>query len=127
MGYLAGSIVDAADFVHTSSTAPGTAATNFTDLGSTAVRWGPVVFLHIYVQTTNALTASSGNIADVTIWTAGTSWRPPVTVNAVMGNGLVDGEVQLTAAGVVQIRAADYTVSAGSSMRCTFNWVDAPA
>lgn len=127
MSYAAGAMLDAADFVHTSSTAPGAAAANFTDAGSYAAAWGPVKFLHIYVTTTNTITATNGNVSDVTMYTTGTSWRPPVSITCVAGNGLVTGEAILTTAGVLQLRAASDTVSAGSNLRMTLAWVAAPA
>lgn len=126
MAIVAGELVDPADFAHTDDSAPGTVPANFTDAGSYAVRFGPLVMLSVYVNSTNAITATNGNVSDLLIFTAASQWRPPVALSAIVANGLVDGEAVLNTTGSVQIRAAAYSFTAGSNLRVNFQWIDAP-
>lgn len=127
MTRMAGGLVDIADFAHTATTTPGTAASGFTDSDSYAVRFGPFVVMMLFINSTSAISGTYPNISDVTIYTTSAGWRPPKTMNTTYGNGTMDGEVTLSSAGTVSIRSANGAITAGSNMRMTFVWIDAPA
>lgn len=127
MTILAGNKVDAADLSGlnhdgTADTSVGSAAANFTvNLASVRTALdGQLVYFHLYIQTTNALTASSGNIADVTCFTLDAAYRPLEVVSSVIGNGSMVGEAILNPSGTVSLRAAADTIGAGTNIRMSF-------
>ncbi len=124
---LAGNTVNAQDIIDTVDadialdTAIGTAATNFTattQVARTALG-GRLVYLHLIINTTNAITATSGNVSDVTMFTLDAAYRPTENINCAVGTGLVTGEAIINTDGTVQIRAASDSISAGANLRMT--------
>lgn len=102
-----------------------TMATDFSDVSSTVrtALHGQYICFVMYISTTNALTATTGNIIDIACCTLAAAYRPIETVSACFGNGLMTGECTLNPSGVVTLRSASDTVSAGSNIRATFNYL----
>ncbi|WP_369335634.1 hypothetical protein OG559_31085 (plasmid) [Micromonospora sp. NBC_01405] len=84
---------------------------------------GPLVTVWVYGNSTNAITATSGNIPDTTYCTLPTGIRPPVDTPAVYGNGSMDGEALIAPTGVVTLRSADGNIAAGSNIRFAATYV----
>ncbi len=130
---LAGNRVRAEDIVDTvaagivEDTSIGTAAANFT-ASTTLVRTamgGRDVYLFLIINTTNALTATGGNITDTTMFTLDTAYRPSEAINCAIGNGSVSGEAVINTNGTVQVRAASDTIAAGTNIRLTARYITA--
>ncbi len=124
---LAGNTVNAQDIIDTVDadialdTAIGTAATNFTattQVARTALG-GRLVYVFLLINTTNALTATAGDITDVTMFTLDAAYRPTEPVTCVAGTGLNTGEVLINTDGTVVIRAVSDTIAAGRNIRIT--------
>ena len=131
MAIVAGRLVDAADLSGlphdgTVDTAPGTIAANFT-LTESKVRTalnGKLVFLSLTVTSTNAITATGGNIADTTIFTLDAAYRPSESVGFAWG-GNVTGYGSLGTNGVMQIWTASDNIAAGNIIRMSAMWLRA--
>lgn len=103
-------------------TTPGTAAVNFSDSGSVArvTGNGSNVTVELNLLSANAITATTGNFADVTCYTLDTPYCPSETVGGIcFGNGSTTGECDINSAGVVSLRSASDTVAAASTIRIT--------
>lgn len=115
--------VDGLDHDGTADSSVGTTAANFS--GATAtVRTalkGQLVFFALGITSTNALTAASGNITDVTCFTLDTAYRPSEPVQLTF-TGAATGSGVLNTNGTVSIWAFSDTISAGGFIRtsCTF-------
>lgn len=115
--------VDGLDHDGTADSSVGTTAANFS--GATAtVRTalnGHLVFFSLGITSTNALTASSGNITDVTCFTLDAAYRPSEPVGLAFG-GSASGFGVLNTNGTVTLWALSDTISAGGFLRtaCTF-------
>lgn len=122
----ANTALDNLDHSGTADTAIGSAAANFTAVsqyGRTALG-GHLVYVNLEITSTNAITATSGNVADTVCFTVDTEYRPSEIVNAVLGANMV-GEVTLNTSGQVTIRAASDTIAAGTTFRCGFVFLKA--
>ncbi len=110
--------VDGLDHDGTVDSTVGSAAANFS--GATAtVRTalnGQLVSFTLTITTTNALTASSGNITDVTCFTLDTAYRPSEPVGMAFG-GNATGFAVLNTNGAVTLWALSDTISAGGTIR----------
>jgi hypothetical protein len=97
----------------------GSAATDFTATTAAAIvdATGKDIYLKLYINTTNALTAATGNITDITIFTLDAAYRPDHTVGFGWGSGLVTGEGVINTDGTVVLRSVSDTVSAGANLR----------
>jgi len=128
---LAGNLIRAEDHVDTIvagiavDTTVGTAATDFTVITAVvrSLLGDHLIDFSLYVTTTNALTASGGNITDVACFTLDAAFRPSDVKTAVFGNGLVTGEARLDTNGVVTLRSASDTVAALTDLRMNFAYV----
>ena len=106
----------------------GTAGAGWTTNAGTVARTalgGKLVFVHLYLQRTGALTATSGNVADETVFTLDSAYRPTETINCPVGTGTEGGEATINSAGTVQIRALSDSASAGANYRFTFSFLTA--
>lgn len=118
---LAGNFVRAEDILDTieastqTDTSIVTAAANFTiTLQEARIRAGTCT-IRIGVTTTNALTATAGNIADVTCATLDSAYRPLLQQSfATYGAVGVTGAVQTS--GAIRLNNADTTVPAGGNI-----------
>lgn len=130
---LAGNRVRAEDIVDTveagivEDTSIGTAAANFTATTTVArtALGGRLVHLYLLINSTNALTATTGNVSDTTMFTLDAAYRPSEPVNVVMGNGLVTCEGVINTNGTIQIRSASDTVGAGTNLRLAATFITA--
>lgn len=130
MPYTVGSEITAGLFTHVTASGTGllTAASGYTDNGSYGVRWGPLVHLELFINSTAAITATSGNVTDVTLATLTSGWYPiPGQIGALVGNGSVVGEGVVTEAGLVRLRALSDSITAGTNLRFSVTWLDVPA
>lgn len=124
---LAGNTVNAQDIVDTveadiaEDTSIGTAATNFTattQIARTALG-GKLVYLFFIINTTNAITATTGNVSDTTMFTLDAAYRPTEAINCVIGTGLTTGEAIINTNGTIDIRSASDSIAAGANIRLT--------
>ena len=126
----AGRLVNPGDAVDTvldtfvSDSAVGSIGANFTlvDAQVRALLDLHLVFFSLAVTTTNALTASSGNIADVSCFTLDTEYRPSDPVASAFGSS-VTGFAVLNTNGTVGLWTASDTVAAGSTLRMSFTFL----
>lgn len=129
----AGNFVRAEDIVDTveadivEDTSVGSVPANFsiTEAVVRTALGGRLVFVHLLINTTNALTSTGGNITDTTIFTLDAAYRPSENVSVVLGNGSVAGEGIITTAGLVQVRAASHTIAAGTNIRVSATFITA--
>lgn len=115
--------VDGLDHDGTADSSVGSAAANFSGASAT-VRTalnGHLVFFQLQITSTNALTATTGNIGDVTCFTLDAAYRPSEPVGFAWGSS-VGGFGVLNTNGTVVLWVASDTVAAGSAIRlaCTF-------
>lgn len=130
---VAGAYVRAEDHVDSvvagivEDTSIGTVAAGFTitsQLARTALG-GRDVYLFLVINSTNAITATTGNVADTTMFTLDTAYRPSEAINVVIGTGLVTGEAIINTNGTVQIRSASDSIAAGANIRLTARFLTA--
>lgn len=114
----------------TDSTTSGlTAATNFTVVSFSGRKVSGITTVHMLVTRNTSTIAegatNTGNIVDTDMCTLPSGWRPPESINAVWGNGSVDGECTITSAGVVSLRSisGNTGVVSGTNVRCTAVWI----
>lgn len=105
----------------------GTAAANFTITEAVArtALGGRLVYVHLIMNTTNALTATSGNVADTPMFTLDAAYRPSEDISVGIGTGLVSGEALIADTGVVSIRAASDNIAAGANIRLHATFITA--
>lgn len=130
MAFSAGQIVTAADLqdlqdgltpVEDNSIA--TAAANFTVTSGVArtIAGGKIIKILLNITSTNAITATSGNIGDVTVCTIDAAYRPTADVHSsIAGTGSQTGEAILNTNGTVVIRSLSDSSSAGAAFRMDF-------
>jgi hypothetical protein len=131
--WLAGMKITAArlnDNTLTDSTTSGlTAATNWTVVSFSGRKVSGITTVHMLVtRTTTAVSeiaTNSGNISDTDMCTLPAGWRPPESINAAWGNGSVDGECTITAAGLVSLRSisGNAGIATSTNVRCTAVWI----
>lgn len=109
----------------TTGSGVATAATNFSVTSATArtLAGGKDVYVNLVITTTNALTASGGNISDTTICTVQTAFRPTEAVGTIFSANAGTGEVRLNTDGTVVLRTLDVNISGGGSMSMTFKFI----
>lgn len=97
----------------------GTVASNFTvnDVRAAVSLGGALVDLDLYINTSNAVAASGGNLADTTMFTLVDALRPSHAKSCSFGNGSVGGEAIINTDGTINLRSASDTVTAGSNIR----------
>lgn len=120
-------IVDTIDADIVEDTSIGTVASNFTVTLQTArtALGGRLVYVFLVLQTTNALTATGGDITDVLMFTLDAAYRPSENVNAVAGTGLNTGEAIINSDGTVVLRSVSDSISAGRNIRVTATFLTA--
>lgn len=122
----AGAPIAAADVAVASDGTPGTLAANFT--GTAVVRTaleGKLIYVNLSLVSTNAITATGGNIADTTVYTLDTPFRPDEGVQCIFGNGVTDGQATINTSGTVQIRTSSATITAGAAVTISATYMKA--
>lgn len=107
----------------------GTVAAGFTvntngQVARTALG-GKLVFVMLYLNSTNAITVTSGNIGDTTVFTLDAAYRPSDTISAIGGTGFATGEATVDTSGVVLLRSMSDPIAAGANLRLTFMFLTA--
>lgn len=117
--------VVAADFDPVVVNTIGTAAAGFTDGGSQAKTMfdGHLVMVRIVVTNASTITATTGDFADVLMFTVDPAYRPANVINAVAGNGHTTGEAVLNSDGTVNLRAGSDSFASGNTIRATFTFL----
>ncbi|SBT89368.1 hypothetical protein GA0115233_100915 [Streptomyces sp. DI166] len=110
------------------STASGlTPGTDFTVNTFSGRKVSGITTVHCYLLYTGAgLNVSpdpGGNLGDVTMCTLPAGWRPPETINAIIGDGVQDGECTISSAGVVSLRSVFSSIENGRNIRMTAVWI----
>lgn len=107
-----------------------------TTIGSAASGWtvqtgmlartalgGRLIFLEVYLQRTNALTATAGNVTDESMFTLDSAYRPAEAVNMPIGTGSETGEAAVLSTGVIQLRSLSDSSAAGANFRGTVSYL----
>jgi hypothetical protein len=104
----------------------GSAASGWTvqtgQLARTALG-GKLIFIEFYCQRTNALTATSGNVTDETMFTLDAVYRPAEAVNMAIGTGSETGEAVILSSGLIQLRSLSDSSAAGANFRGTASYL----
>src|SRR5690349_11328206 len=101
-----------------------TAQTGFTVGSFVAYKiGGHLISFYALIASTNAISASGGNIADTPVATLPSGWWPLDQVNACFGNGSMDGEFIIDSSGVITLRSAVATIAAGTNLRFANTYV----
>jgi hypothetical protein len=103
----------------------GSAATNFAVNSANARTLidGKLVYLTIDVNTNNALTASSGNISDVTCFTLVAALRPTEITGCLYSANAGTGQMQINPDGTIVIRTLDVNIAAGGDLRFSHSYI----
>lgn len=116
-------------YLVTTDTTIGSAATGFTvNAGGQVARTlvgGKHVFINLYLNSTNAITVTSGNIGDTDVFTVDSAFRPTEILPGIAGTGLATGEAILDTAGVVTLRSMSDPIAAGANLRIAFAFIKA--
>lgn len=99
------------------------AQTGFTVGSFVAYKIGHLVSFYALINSTNAISASGGNLADTAVATLPAGWWPLDQVNACFGNGSMDGEFIIDSSGVITLRSAVATIAAGTNLRFANTYV----
>lgn len=116
------------DFTATETTSGTVDSTGFSTSSFVGRKVSGFTFIELFVNRTGATIAegatNTGNIADTDITTLPSGWRPQETMNAICGNGSVDGEVQISTAGLCTVRSISGNTGwvSGSNLRITAVW-----
>ena len=112
------------DLTVATDTSPGAAASGFTATVaqvSTALN-GSLVELVLEVTNTSAITATSGNITDTTIYTLDAAYRPTTRKSFSWQNGTVGGQGILQADGTVVLTTASDSIGASTSIKMQLSY-----
>lgn len=84
-----------------------------------------ITTVHVYLMFTGTTVAVAynSNLADRTIATLPPSWRPPETINALVGDGVTTGEVTIGTTGLISLRAMNGDLANGRNFRITSQWI----
>lgn len=117
--YLVSLAADVRTPVSVTGATVGSAAANFSTNSATArtLNGGKLVYLTLDVNTNNALTATSGNLTDVTCFTLNASYRPSELTGTIFSANAGTGQVQINADGTCVLRTSDVSISAGGDIR----------
>lgn len=131
---VGGAIITPSDHVDTvvadivSDNSIGTVATGFTVSSQVArvALGGKLVYVNLFLTRSGAdITATSGNIADTACFTLDSAYWPTETIALTYGNGSMDGEAQITTAGVVNLRSANANIVSGTNLRISATFIKA--
>lgn len=108
-----------------SDTSIGSVAVNFTVNGNVArtALGGKLVYVNLYLQSTNAITVTAGNVGDTAMFTLDAAYRPAEIVSGDCSTGIATGEAVVDTAGVVTLRSMSDPIAAGANLRATFNFL----
>lgn len=111
--------------VDTSTTSGLTASTGFTVSSFAGYRKRGLCTITCFVTRSGAdITATSGNIADTSLCTVPSGYRPPVDLNGTWDNGATEGEATITTAGVVTLRTSLGNIVSGTNVRFNLSYVN---
>ena len=108
------------------STSSGlTAGAGFTVLGFSGRKVSGVTTVHCYLSYDGSglNPDATGNLADITMCTLPSGWRPPETINTTFGDGVQDGECTISTSGVVSLRSVFSNIETGRNIRATAVWI----
>ena len=114
--------------VEATTTSGLTAASGFTVNSFSGRKVNGVTTVHVYLLRTGGEIPTSGyvigdNLADTAMATLPSGWRPPELINAIVGDGNTDGEVTISAAGVITLRSQFNKVVTDRNFRITAGWI----
>lgn len=112
--------------VSVATAAVGTVAAGFTvnDVRAATLAGGTLVQIDLYLSNVAAITAATGNFADVTCFTMAPAYVPLHFTTFVFGNGSTTGEGQImSGTGAVSLRSASDTIAAGSNIRISATYI----
>lgn len=110
---------DVNGLVMVKDTTVGTTASGFTvsvQLVRTGLN-GKLIYFKLDTVNTAAITATSNNIADTTVFTLDAAYRPTELTSCVFSSNPGTGECQINPDGTVVLRTADATIAASSNIR----------
>jgi hypothetical protein len=108
------------------STSSGlTAGTDWTVNSFSGRKVNGITTVHIYLMYTGTTVAVAynSNLADRTIATLPSGWRPPETINALVGDGTTTGECTIGTTGIISLRAMNGDLANGRNFRITQEWI----
>ena len=113
-------------FATTVDTTVGSAAVNFSSVTASCRTMldGKLVYFTIQITTDNALTAGSGNIADVTCFTLDAAYRPSEACGLAWGSNAT-GFAVMNTSGALSLWTASDTIPAGAVLRISGTWLKA--
>lgn len=105
----------------------GTIASGFsvaTALARTALR-GKLIYVKLDIVNTAAITSTSGDIPDQTIFTLLAALAPTELANFHFTAGAPNGDIQINPDGTCVIRSANVSITASSNIRTSFQYLRA--
>ena len=105
------------------------AATGFSVNSFSGRQVGKFVTVVVNLERTGStiaqFTTHTGNIPDTSLCTLPSGWRPPETINAIFGNGFVDGECVISTSGVISLRSVSGAdgVRNGGNVQVSARWI----
>lgn len=117
------------DFTATTSTSIITAAAGWSVSSQQGRKVSGVTYIEVFLSRTGAAISegatNTGNIADTAYGTLSSGWIPQETVNAIWGNGSVDGEAVINTDGTINLRSisGNTGIATSSNVRLTAVWV----
>jgi hypothetical protein len=99
-----------------------TAQSGFSVSSFSAYKIGHLLSFNALIASTNAITATSGNIGDTSVALLPAGWWPLDQPNGTFGSGAMDGEFIVNTSGMIQIRSANASIAAGNTMRFTITY-----
>ncbi|USH45860.1 hypothetical protein SEA_VIEENROSE_25 [Streptomyces phage VieEnRose] len=104
-----------------------TPATNFSVNSFFATKMGGVCTISTSIKTTNGISTSASapfNIADTTVATLPSGWRPRATVTAIFSTGYADGEADIRTDGSIILRTTNtYPIDPGGDFLVSATFV----
>ncbi|MEV6344119.1 hypothetical protein [Actinoplanes sp. NPDC051851] len=113
----------------TTTASIGTVSSGFTvnDVRAITLLGGRLIFLDLYLSNTAAITVTSGNMTDTTVFTLVSALWPSHYTSFVWGNGSVGGEGNvISTSGEVSLRAASDSIAAGTNIRISTAYLRNP-
>ena len=118
--------IDGLDHDGTADSSVGTAAANFTSPSATVrtALKGHLVSFGLSITSTNAITSTSGNTTNTTIFTLDAAYRPSEqrrVAIVVDGSAIAGGFIQTN--GTVQVAVASHNIAAGAVLSLSDTWL----
>lgn len=112
-----------------STNSGATASTNFTLSDFSGRKVNGITTITITCSRTNSniteTSAGNGNIADTSMATLPTGWRPPELIEAIWDSGFNDGGATISTAGVITLRTTSGSagIAVGHNPRVSATWI----